>query len=123
MAYDVTVLIDDLPGALATVGETLGNAGINIDGYSSSTVGIKTQLHVLVEDAEAARSALEAAGIQVVQAREALTVDMEDQPGELGKVARRIADAGVNIDMVYMGTRSRLIVAVYDIDKARASVE
>ena len=119
MAYDITVLIDDLPGALAQVGETLGKAGINIDGYCSFTSGIKTQLHVLVQDSEATRSALEASGIQVLQEREVLTVDMTDNPGELGKVARRIADAGVNIDMVYMGTDSRLVVAAYDLDKAR----
>jgi hypothetical protein len=122
MAYDITVLIDDLPGALAQVGETLGKSGINIEGYSSSTVGIKTQLHVLVQDAEAARSALEASGIQVLQEREVLTVDMDDSPGELGKVARLIADAGVNIDMVYMGTDSRLVVAAYDLDKARQAL-
>ena len=122
MAYDITVLIDDLPGALAQVGETLGKSGINIDGYCSSTVGIKTQLHVLVQDAEAARSALEAGGIQVLQEREVLTVDMKDSPGELGKVARRIADAGINIDMVYMGTDSRLVVAVYDLDSARQAL-
>ncbi len=122
MAYDITVLIDDLPGALAQVGETLGKAGINIDGYSSSTVGIKTQLHVLVQDAEAARSALEASGIQVLQEREVLTVDMDDSPGELGKVARLIADAGVNIDMVYMGTESRLVIAAYNLDTARQAL-
>ena len=122
MAHDITVLIDDLPGALAQVGETLGKAGINIDGYCSSTVGIKTQLHVLVQDAETARVALEAGGIQVLQEREVLTVDMEDSPGELGKVARRIADAGINIDMVYMGTESRLVVAVYDLDSARQAL-
>ena len=123
MAHDITVLIDDLPGALAQVGEVLGKAGINIDGYCSFTSGIKTQLHVLVQDAEAARSALDAAGLQVLQEREVLTVDMEDRPGELGKVARRIAEAGVNIDMVYMGTESRLVVAAYDLDKARQAAE
>ena len=122
MAYDITVLIDDLPGALAQVGETLGKAGINIDGYASSTVGIKTQLHVLVQDSGTARGALEDSGIQVLQEREVLTVDMDDRPGELGKVARRIADAGVNIDMVYMGTESRLVVAVYDLEKAREAL-
>ena len=123
MAYDITVLIDDLPGALAQVGELLGSAGINIDGYCSSTSGVKTQLHVLVQDAAGVRSALEAGGIQVLQEREVLTVDMADRPGELGKVARRIANAGVNIDMVYMGTESRLVVAAYDLDKARSAVE
>ena len=52
-----------------------------------------------------------------------LTVDMEDNPGTLGQSARRIADAGVNIDMVvYIGTNSRLVVAAYDLEKARYAV-
>ena len=47
---------------------------------------------------------------------------MEDKPGTLGEVARRIADAGVNIDTVYMGTNSRLVGAAYDLEKARSAV-
>ena len=122
MAYDITVIIDDLPGALAQVGEALGSAGVNIGGYSSFTSGVKTHLHVLVEDMEAARSALSESGLEIAQEREVMTVDMEDRPGELGKVARNIANAGVNIDMVYMGTNSRLVVAAYDLEKARSAV-
>ncbi len=122
MAYDITVIIDDLPGTLAQVGETLGNAGINIDGYCSFPSGGKSYLHILVEDGEAARSALEGIGIEIAQERQVLVVDMEDRPGTMGKVARRIADAGVNIDMVYMGTNSRLVVAAYDLEKARSAV-
>ena len=122
MAYDITVILDDLPGTLAQVGEALGSAGVNIDGYSSFTSGVKTHLHVLVEDVEAARSALMESGLEIAQEREVMTVDMEDRPGELGKVARNIANAGVNIDMVYMGTNSRLVVAAYDLEKARSAV-
>ena len=122
MAHDITVIIDDLPGALAKIGETLGNSGVNIDGYCSFLSGTKSYLHVLVEDVETARLVLGENGIEIIQEREVLTVDMEDQPGTLGNVARRIANAGVNIDMVYMGTNSRLVVAAYDLDKARSAV-
>jgi len=123
MAYDINVIIDDLPGALARVGETLGNAGINIDGYCSFPSGGKSYLHILVEDAAGARSALQGVGLQVGQVRQVVTVDMEDKPGELGKVARRIADAGININMVYMGTNSRLVVAAYNLERARAAIQ
>jgi hypothetical protein len=122
MAYDITVIIDDLPGTLAQVGEALGNAGINIDGYCSFPSGGKSYLHVLVEDVVGARSAFQGIGLEIAQEREVLTVDMEDRPGTLGEVARRVADAGVNIDMVYMGTNSRLVVAAYDLEKARSAV-
>lgn len=122
MPYDITVIIDDLPGTLARVGESLGNAGINIEGYCSFPSGGKSYLHVLVEDVGAARRALNETGIEIAQERQVLTVDMQDQPGELGMVARRIANAGVNIDMVYMGTKSRLVVVAYDLEKARSAV-
>ena len=52
-----------------------------------------------------------------------VTVDMEDNPGELGKISRKIANAGININMVYMGTNSRLVIAAYDIDNAKAALE
>ena len=65
MAYDITVIIDDLPGTLAKVGETLGNAGINIDGYCSFPSRGKSFLHILVEDGVAARRALQEIGIEI----------------------------------------------------------
>lgn len=54
--------------------------------------------------------------------RDVLVLDVEDKPGAWGEVARRIADAGVNIDFHYAATNSRLVVAVDDLDKARAVV-
>jgi hypothetical protein len=122
MPYDITVIIDDLPGTLARVGESLGNAGINIEGYCSFPSGGKSYLHVLVEDVVAARRALNETGIEIDQERQVLTVDMQDQPSELGMIARRIANAGVNIDMVYMGTKSRLVVVAYDLERARSAL-
>ena len=122
MAYDVTVIIDYLPGALATVGQALGSEGINIEGYCSQVFGGKSYLHVLVEDPSGSRKALEKIGLQVGQEREVLTIDMEDNPGTLGEVAGKIASAGVNIDMVYMATRSRLVVIAYDLDRAKAAL-
>ena len=122
MSYDISVVIDDLPGSLAQVSETLGNAGINIQGYCSVPFSGKSYLHILLDDPGNARKALEAIGLQVGQERRVLTVDMEDSPGELGKVARKIANAGVNIDMVYMATRSRLVVIAYDLDRAEAAL-
>jgi len=122
MAHDISVIIDDLPGALAQVGEALGNASINIHGYCSFPSGGKSYLHLLVEDVDSTRRALQEIGIEIVQERQVLTVDMEDKPGTMGKVARRIADAGVNIDMVYMGTNSRPVVAAYNLEKARSAL-
>ena len=122
MDRDITVIIDDLPGTLAQVGEALGNAGINIGGYCSFPSGGKSFLHILVEDVAGARKALSGLGLSIAQERDVVTVDMEDNPGELGKISRKIANAGININMVYMGTNSRLVIAAYDIDNAKAAL-
>lgn len=122
MATDLTITLDDQPGELARLGEALGGAGINIDGVIGVTAGGKGEIHVLVEDADAARSALDGAGISVDAAREVMVVDVTDQPGELGRVTRKLADAGVNINLAYLATGTRLVVGADDLDKAEAAL-
>ena len=123
MAYDITVILNDVPGALAEVGETMGKAGINIEGYCSFYMAGKSHLHILVDQMEGVREALREVGLEIEHQREVFTVDVEDKPGELGKVARFIANSGVNIDMVYMGTNTRLVLCAFDSESARQAVE
>ena len=123
MPYDVTIVLNDVPGALAQVGETMGKAGINIEGYCSFYMAGKSNLHILVDEIEGVSEALGEVGLEVDRQREVFTVDVEDRPGELGKVARFIADSGVNIDMVYMGTNTRLVLCAFNSEAARAAVD
>ncbi|HLG01394.1 MAG TPA: ACT domain-containing protein, partial [Acidimicrobiia bacterium] len=90
MATDLKITLDNLPGELARLGETLGNAGVNIEGIVGVTAGDKGEIHVVVEDADAATAALSAAGITVDAAREVAVTSCNDAPGELGRVARRL---------------------------------
>jgi hypothetical protein len=121
MATDLTVRVEDRPGELARLGEALGGAGVNVDGFSGTTTGGQGEIHLLVEDAASARSALEGAGIQVTGEREVLVVDAPNTPGELGKAARRLADAGVNIEVAFPTADGRLVFGVDDIGKARGA--
>jgi hypothetical protein len=121
MATDLTVRLEDRPGELARLGEALGGAGVNVDGFSGTTSGGQGEIHLLVEDAASARSALEGAGIQVTGEREVLVVDAPNNPGELGKAARRLADAGVNIEVAFPTADGRLVFGVDDIGKARGA--
>jgi hypothetical protein len=76
-----------------------------------------------VEDEAATRTALGEAGIEVGGQRDVLVVDVEDRPGSMGEVARRIGQAGVNIELVYTTFGAvRLVLGVDDIDKARAAL-
>jgi hypothetical protein len=123
MASDLTIYLDDEPGELARLGEVLGKAGINIDGFCALTSGGgRGEIHVLVDDVETARRAIEEAGLRVGDEREALVVHAENLPGELGRIARRIADQGVNILCHYVGSNNRLVFVVDDAERARNAI-
>ena len=122
MAKDLTVILDDRPGTLATLTEALGKAGINIDGLCGFPSEGKGVIHILVQDAAAARRAVEAAGFTVRGEREVLVLDAQDRPGEVGQITRRIASAGVNIDLIYVATKTRVVIGASDLPKAKAAL-
>lgn len=122
MAKDLTIILEDRPGALAAMGQALGKAGVNMEGSGGFVFEGKGVLHILVEDAAAARRALQGAGIEVRGERDVLVLDIPDRPGELGKAARRMADAGVNIDLVYLNTKGKVVFGVDNMEKARAAM-
>jgi len=122
MAKDLTVILEDRPGTIADMGEALGKAGINIEGGCGFPSEGKGVIHILVEDDAAARRALQQAGLAVRGEREVLVLEIEDRPGVIGNITRRIAKAGVNVDLMYLATNTRLVIGVDDIDKARAVI-
>lgn len=120
---DLTVILEDHPGTLATAASALGKAGVNIEGiYGFGAEGGKAVGHILVEDADKARQALEGAGTQVGEEHEVLVVDVPNRPGELGKLARKIGDAGVNITTIYIATNNQVVIGADNLEKARAAV-
>ena len=122
MVKDLIVVLEDHPGTLADMGEALGNANINIDGICAVTYEGGAAVHILVKDAAAAKKALEEKGIEVSGDREVLVLDSEDRPGSIGEITRKLADAGVNINLAYLAAKDKLVVGVDDIQKARAAV-
>lgn len=123
MPTDLTVIMDDRPGKLAEIGEAAGKAGVNIEGLCAMTGDGKGFIHLLVEDATAARGALDAAGIEVADEREVLILDLEDRPGTMGEVSRDLADAGVNIDFAYtIFSGVRLVIATDELEAARGAL-
>jgi hypothetical protein len=120
---DLTVTLEDQPGTLAELGEATGKAGINIEGMCATTGGGKGEIHLLVDDADATRSALSDAGIGVDAERDVLVVDVEDRPGTMGEVARKLGDAGVNVELAYTTFGGvRFVVGVDDPDKGRSAL-
>lgn len=122
MYEDFVLIPDDQPGVLARLGEACEAAGINIEGISAFTGEGKGVVHVLVPDAEAARSALADAGLDVRAARDVVVVACPDEPGSMGRLCRRLADAGVNIEQAYLATGNRFVAAVDDVARARSAL-
>ena len=118
---DLAIALDNRPGALAEMGEALGKAGVSVEGGGVWVVEDKGIAHFLFEDAGAARKALEANGIRVLAEREVVVQRLKQAvPGQLGQLARRMGDAGVNIEVMYSDHDNQLILVVDDIEKARA---
>ena len=121
---DLAIRLENRPGALAEMGETLGRAGISVEGGGGFVIDGKGIAHFLFEDAAAARKVLEAKGITVLDDREVLIQRLkQEQPGQLGKIARMMADAGVNIEIMYSDHQNQLILVVDDVKKGRAVTE
>jgi hypothetical protein len=121
---DLTILLEDRPGSLALMGETLGAAGVSVEGGGAWVVGGRGVAHFLVADATSARRALEAAGIRVEQERDVVALRLrQDQPGQLGLLSRMMAQAGVNIEVLYSDHDHRLILIVDRVTEAQAVAE
>ena len=124
MPRDLTVILKNQPGALAKMGETLGKAGVNIEGMCGVTIGDRGIIHILVDDEVKASLALEENDFPVPEETEVLLIDIkENQPGHLGDLARKLADAGINIYLAYLASSSRLVLSVSNIEKARAILQ
>jgi hypothetical protein len=121
---DLAILLENRPGALAEMGDALGRAGVSIEG-GGAFVGYGSGAgsgvaHFLFEDGAAASRALELVGILVLEHREVLVQKLrQDEPGQLGKLTRRMAEAGVNIEVLYSDHEHRLILVVDDFAKGK----
>jgi hypothetical protein len=118
---DLTIRLENRPGALAEMGEALARAGISIEGGGGFAFEDKGIVHFLFEDTTAARRALEGVGIEVLEDREVLIQRLnQEQPGQLGRISRLMAEAGVNIEVIYSDHQNQLILVVDDLEKGKS---
>jgi hypothetical protein len=122
MAVDLVIDIENSPGALARVAAAISDAGVNIAAATCVGPGERAELHILVPHAEAAKHALAISHVAVTREREVVVVDVEDRPGVLADLARKVARAGVNLDLVYVATRNRVVFGAADIAALRAAL-
>ena len=123
MPTEIVVETEDRPGVIAEIGELFGQARVNIKAAAAFSQNGRGHLHFVVDNEDRALAALKVGGWKVTAKREVLSVSLGDEPGELGRYARRLGEAGVNITALYTaGERAgdkELIVAVDDLAAAR----
>jgi hypothetical protein len=121
MPTNLTVVLKDEPGQLATLGGATGAAGVNIQGMCAFTGEGRGIIHLLIADdaVQRAVTALEGAGMRIADQREVLVIDVSDRPGSLGELAREMAEAGVNIELLYTTFGGvKVVIATDDMDNA-----
>jgi hypothetical protein len=123
MAVDLVIDIENTPGALAQVAAAISDAGVNIAAATCVGAGDWAELHILVPHAEAARHSLAISHVAVTREREVVVVDVEDRPGVLADLTRKIARAGVNLDLVYVATRNRVVFGAADLAGLRSALD
>lgn len=113
--FDLEIHMRNQPGELAMMGETLGAAGISVEGGGMWLVDGVGVAHFLVDDGTLARESLEQAGMTVTACRPVLVQRLsQDESGQLGKFCRALAEAGVNIEVLYSDHDHQLIIACDD---------
>jgi len=123
MAFDLVIDIENTPGALAQVAAAISDAGVNIAAATCVGTGERAEMHILVPHAEAARHSLAISHLAVSREREVVVVDVEDRPGVLADLTRKIAKAGVDLDLVYVATRNRVVFGSVDLTGLRAALD
>lgn len=117
MVTEFTAILDDKPGTLARLAGVLGDARVNIEAVQGTSREGKSVIHFVPGDVDRAAAALEQSGITYTT-REVLVVRVLDEPGALGSVALVMANAGINIDSIYVTTRGHVVLGVDDVTGA-----
>ena len=123
MATDLVIEIDNEPGALAKVAAAVSDAGVNLAAATCVGSAERAELHILVPHGEAVRHALAITNVAITREREVVVVEVEDGPGVLADLTRKVARAGINLDLVYVATHNRVVFGAPEIDKLRTALE
>ena len=123
----LALFLDNRPGTLAQVCESLGEAGINIYAISTSDTVDHSVIRMVVSDPRKALFLCEERGTLVVES-EVLLLQGDNAPGSLAKICRRLARAKINIEYCYCATppddkRGLLVLRVSNAKKALAVLD
>jgi hypothetical protein len=123
MPMDLVIEVDNEPGALAKVAAACSDAGVNLAAATCVGIGDRAEVHILVPHAEAAKHALAISNQAVTREREVVVVEVEDRPGVLADLTRTIAEAGVDLDLVYVATKNRVVFGSHDLAGLKSALQ
>jgi hypothetical protein len=98
---DCSIQLTNHAGDLARVAQALARRGVNIKALAGMSIGGVAMARILPDDIVVARSALEAAKIRFTESEVHLVL-LENKAGILADVTNRLAEAGVNLEAVYV---------------------
>ena len=122
---EFSLTLDDRPGTLAKVTDAIAKAGINIEGFCAVPSGKegKGTFRLVTKDPASTRKALEAAGFKVQDERDAAIIDVEDRPGTVAQIFRKIAQNELNVGPTYSITQNRIVISADDFPKLRETLQ
>jgi hypothetical protein len=114
----LSVGLDNVPGALLRVSEILGREGVNIRAVSVAETSDIGTVRFVVDDPEKAKNILQGNGY-TPQETEVLAVETPDHPGGLLAVLRPLRQAGINIHYLYLhlGRVSNNAIVILRVDR------
>ena len=119
---DLVIEVENEPGALAGVARAISDAGVNISAATCVGTHERAELHILVPHAGATEHSLSLEHLDVTRKREVVVVEIDDSPGALADLSRKVAEAGVNLDLVYVATRNRVVFGSDDLAGLKAAL-
>ena len=116
------ITMGNRPGELARVAENLSRQGVNIKALSVTAGANQVTCHLIGHDVDATRTALQEVRAQFLE-QEVIELLLEDSAGALARVAEQLAEAGINVDAIYLTGKVEdlieLALAVDDVKKAK----
>jgi hypothetical protein len=116
-AKEMTITIEDKPGALGRCFLALAERGVNILAFQSYVEEGESLARILIDDPAGAKAVL--GGLHMIfEETDVATVRLAHRPGELGRAAARLGEKHINIDYSYSGVEpgSTLALAVFGVD-------
>jgi hypothetical protein len=124
VATDLRIVVPNRHGAALNCFEAIAAANVNLEGLWGDLRRGETwgYIHVLVEDADEARAAIERAGFEVDSEQRVEVIDVEDRPGAVAEALTPFRNDARNISVLYMANKTRLVVGTEDMLEGRYGV-